>query len=156
MIARTDRTRARDAAPALILVAALLAAWQIGTSLTATPRWLLPSPLDVAAVLVAGQGRLGWHALGTLEEALVGLALAFALGADLGTAALMDRSAFARRAFFPVLLTSQTIPIVAVAPLLVTWFGYGLLPKVLVVALVCFFPLMVATFDGLGAVDPRR
>ncbi|HEY3109026.1 MAG TPA: ABC transporter permease, partial [Chloroflexota bacterium] len=106
-----------------------------------------------AGALVGGEGRLGWHALGTLEEALIGLALAFALG--VGTAILMDRNAFARRAFYPVLVASQTIPVIAVAPLLVFWFGYGLLPKVLVVALVCFFPVVVATFDGLGMVDPE-
>jgi ABC-type nitrate/sulfonate/bicarbonate transport system permease component len=136
-----------------MLAAGLLVAWQSWTSARSTPKFLLPSPLDVAGALVSGEGRLGWHALGTLEEALIGLALAFALG--VGTAILMDRNAFARRAFYPVLVASQTIPVIAVAPLLVFWFGYGLLPKVLVVALVCFFPVVVATFDGLGMVDPE-
>jgi ABC-type nitrate/sulfonate/bicarbonate transport system permease component len=147
------RARPRDAAPALILAGALLLAWQAGTSAWAVHKWLLPSPLDVAGALVGQAGWLSWHALRTLEEALIGLGLAFALG--VGTAIVMDRSAFARRAFYPILVTSQTIPIIAIAPLLVIWFGYDLLPKVLVVALVCFFPVVVATFDGLGAVDPE-
>jgi ABC-type nitrate/sulfonate/bicarbonate transport system permease component len=146
------RARARDAAPALVLGLALLLVWQAATDLWAVQKWLLPSPLDVAGALVGDSGMLAWHALRTLQEALLGLALAFAVG--VGTAVAMDRSGFARRAFYPVLVTSQTIPVVAVAPLLVIWFGYDLLPKVLVVALVCFFPIVVATFDGLGAVDP--
>jgi ABC-type nitrate/sulfonate/bicarbonate transport system permease component len=147
------RTRPGDAAPALVLAGALLLAWQVGTSAWTVPKWLLPSPLDVAGALVGGAGLLAGHALRTLEEALAGLALAFAVG--VGTAVLMDRSGFARRAFYPILVTSQTIPVVAIAPLLVIWFGYDITPKILVVALVCFFPIVVATFDGLGAVDPE-
>jgi ABC-type nitrate/sulfonate/bicarbonate transport system permease component len=147
------RPRVRDAAPALALAAVLLLAWQAGTSAWSVPKWLLPSPLDVVAALIGGSGLLAVHAVRTLEEALIGLALAFALG--VGTGILMDRSLFARRAFYPILVTSQTIPIIAIAPLLVIWFGYDLLPKILVVALVCYFPLVVATFDGLGAVDPE-
>jgi ABC-type nitrate/sulfonate/bicarbonate transport system permease component len=145
--------RAADALPAAALSAAILLAWQTATGLGRLPRWLLPSPLDIATALVTNAPLLAFHAARTLEEALIGLALAFALG--IGTAIVMDRSEFARRAFYPVLVTSQTIPIVAIAPLLVIWFGYDLLPKVLVVALVCFFPMVVATFDGLGAVDPE-
>jgi ABC-type nitrate/sulfonate/bicarbonate transport system permease component len=145
--------RAADALPAAALTAAILLVWQTATGLGRLPKWLLPSPLDIATALVTNAPLLAFHAARTLEEALIGLVLAFALG--LGTAVVMDRSEFARRAFYPVLVTSQTIPIVAIAPLLVIWFGYDLLPKVLVVALVCFFPMVVATFDGLGAVDPE-
>jgi ABC-type nitrate/sulfonate/bicarbonate transport system permease component len=145
--------RAADALPAAALTAALLLVWQTATGLGGLPKWLLPSPLDIAAALVTSAPLLAFHAARTLEEALIGLLFAFALG--VGTAIVMDRSEFARRAFYPILVTSQTIPIVAIAPLLVIWFGYDLLPKVLVVGLVCFFPMVVATFDGLGAVDPE-
>ena len=145
--------RAADVLPAIALAALLLVSWQAATALWRVPKWLLPSPTDIAAALVANAPLLAFHATRTLEEAVVGLALAFVLG--VGTAVMMDRSGFARRAFYPVLVTSQTIPVIAIAPLLVIWFGYDLLPKVLVVALVCFFPMVVSTFDGLGSVDPE-
>jgi ABC-type nitrate/sulfonate/bicarbonate transport system permease component len=154
-----DRSRERRATrpaaslPAIVLAAGILAAWQVAATALRVPKWLLPTPADIGLALVHGAPLIGWHALGTLQEALLGLALAFAVG--VGTAVVMDRWPFARRAFYPVLVTSQTVPIIAIAPLLVIWFGYGILPKVLVVALVCFFPVVVATFDGLGAVDPE-
>lgn len=150
---RSPMRRVADALPAAALAAAILLVWQIATALAQMPKWLLPSPLDIADALVTTAPLLAFHAVRTLEEALIGLSLAFALG--VGTAIVMDRSEFARRAFYPILVTSQTVPVIAIAPLLVIWFGYGLLPKVLVVALVCFFPMVVATFDGLGSVDPE-
>jgi ABC-type nitrate/sulfonate/bicarbonate transport system permease component len=143
--------RLRELGPALALAALVLIAWQVVATILRVPRWLLPAPLDIAAALVAGADLIAIHALRTLEETLIGLAVAFTAG--VGTAILMDRSPFARRALYPILVTSQTVPIVAVAPLLVIWFGYDILPKLIVVALVCFFPIVVATFDGLGAVD---
>jgi ABC-type nitrate/sulfonate/bicarbonate transport system permease component len=136
--------------PAL-LVAGALAAWQLATVVFRLPRWLLPSPLDIAAALVGGADLIAVHAARTLEETLLGLAGAFVAG--VAAAVTMDRAPLARRAFYPVLVVSQTVPVVAIAPLLVVWFGYDLLPKVIVVALVCFFPVVVATFDGLGSVD---
>jgi ABC-type nitrate/sulfonate/bicarbonate transport system permease component len=88
----------------------------------------------------------------TLVETLVGFGLALVVGLSL--ALLIDFSATLRRAIYPLLVVSQTVPIIAIAPLLVIWFGYGILPKVLVVALVCFFPIVVSTTDGLQAADP--
>ena len=90
----------------------------------------------------------------TLVEALVGCGLSVALAA--ATAIALDRWAPVRRAVEPLLVTSQTIPIVAIAPLFVIWFGFGLLPKVLIVVLVTFFPVTIALLDGFGRVDARR
>ena len=118
----------------------------------ATPRWLLPSPLDIVAALAGSGDLLLVHAATTLVETLLGLTVAFVLG--VGLAVAMDRVPIARRAFYPVLVASQTVPVVAVAPLLTIWFGFDMLPKVIVVALVCFFPIVVGTFDGLRSVDP--
>ena len=89
----------------------------------------------------------------TLVEALVGCALSVTLA--IGVAVALDRWAPVRRAVEPLLVTSQTIPIVAIAPLFVIWFGFGLLPKVLIVVLVTFFPVAIALLDGFGRVDPE-
>jgi ABC-type nitrate/sulfonate/bicarbonate transport system permease component len=149
----TDPARWRpvDAIPAVLLAAVLLLVWQVGATALAVPRWLLPTPLDVVQAIVADPDLLRVHAARTLLEALVGLTLAAAAG--IGIAILMDRWPFARRAFYPVLVGSQTVPILPIAPLLVIWLGYDIAPKLIVVALVCFFPMVVATFDGLGSVD---
>src|SRR4051794_38802122 len=126
-----------DLGPALVLTGLLLAIWQGAAMALRVPKWLLPSPFDIAAALVGGADLIAVHALRTLEETLIGLSVAFLLG--VGTAVVMDRSRLARRALYPILVVSQTVPIVAVAPLLVIWFGYDILPKLIVVALVCFF-----------------
>jgi ABC-type nitrate/sulfonate/bicarbonate transport system permease component len=95
---------------------------------------------------------LGMHTWQTLKETWLGLGLSLAVG--LGLALLIDFSALLRRTIYPLLVVSQTVPILALAPLLIIWFGYGILPKVIVVALVCFFPIVVSTADGLRVADP--
>ena len=84
-------------------------------------------------------------------EAIIGFTLSIAFAFAL--AWLMDSVSLVRRALYPLLVTSQTIPIISVAPLFLIWFGYGLVPKVLVVVLVCFFPVVVSFLQGLAAVD---
>ena len=145
-------SRARDVAPAVALAAAILVAWQLVVAALRVPRWLLPAPLDIAAALVGGRDLLFDHTVMTLGETLAGLAAAFVLG--VGLAIAMDRIGPVRRAVYPLLVASQTVPVVAIAPLLTIWFGFDVLPKVIVVALVCFFPIVVGTFDGLASVDP--
>jgi ABC-type nitrate/sulfonate/bicarbonate transport system permease component len=135
-----------------VLAVLLLLCWQLAVGAFALPRWLLPSPLDIVAALVGGRDLLLVHAAVTLVETLIGLVSAFVVG--VGLAVVMDRIALARRAFYPVLVASQTVPVVAIAPLLTIWFGFDVLPKVIVVGLVCFFPIVVGTFDGLSSVDP--
>lgn len=90
----------------------------------------------------------------TAQEMLLGLLLALVAGAAL--ALVLHRFAAARKALYPLLVGTQAIPIVTIAPLLAAWFGYGLLPKLVIVALVCFFPIVVTTLDGLRAVDPEQ
>jgi ABC-type nitrate/sulfonate/bicarbonate transport system permease component len=84
---------------------------------------------------------------------VLGLALALLTGVAL--AAALDLSSWLRRALYPLLVISQTIPILALAPLLIIWFGFGIIPKVFIVALVCFFPIAVNTADGLSGADPE-
>lgn len=139
-------------APPVVLVAALLALWQAGVQLSGIQTWLLPSPLAVIQAGWEARGLLGPHILQTTLETVVGFALALVAGVGLGLA--IDYSSLLRSALYPLLVISQTVPTVAIAPLLVIWFGYGLLPKVLVVGLICFFPIVVSTTDGLRAADP--
>jgi ABC-type nitrate/sulfonate/bicarbonate transport system permease component len=139
-------------APPLVLILSLLVIWQLGTSVMEIPKWLLPSPVQILEAGIEARGLLGPHTWQTLKETWLGLSLALAVG--LGLALVVDSSSLLRRTIYPLLVTSQTVPILALAPLLIIWFGYGIVPKVIVVALVCFFPIVVSTADGLRVADP--
>lgn len=139
--------------PAVIVLAALIALWQWYASQPEVDPQLLPTPLAVWTSLVAQRDILWYHTLVTLNETLVGFAVALAAGVLFGT--VIDFSPWLRRALYPLLVASQTIPIITLAPLLVLWFGYELLSKSIVVLLVCFFPITVALADGLRAADPE-
>lgn len=140
-------------APACAVVA-LLAVWQGACSLGLVPNFMLPSPVQVVAALVADFPLLLSHMWTTLSEAALGLAIGVAVGFVF--AVLMDKFETFYLAFDPLLTVSQTIPTVAIAPLLVLWFGYGLMPKVLLVVLTTFFPVTVALASGFRSVDPDQ
>ena len=114
---------------------------------------MLPSPSRVVNALWDARATAVANLVPTLVEALVGSALSVTFA--VATAVALDRWEPVRRALEPLLVTSQTIPIVAIAPLFVIWFGFGLLPKVLIVVLVTFFPVTIALLDGFGRVDPE-
>jgi ABC-type nitrate/sulfonate/bicarbonate transport system permease component len=139
--------------PALVFSLLVLGGWQAGTVLSGVSPLLLPSPWQVARSLVANVPLLASNALVTLQEILIGFALGALAGVGLGL--VLSWSRLAERALYPWLVGSQMVPIVAVAPILVVWFGFTIIPKVLVVALVCFFPVVVNTADGLRAVGPE-
>jgi putative hydroxymethylpyrimidine transport system permease protein len=115
--------------------------------------FLVPAPSDIATSLWRDRSLLADDTWVTLREVLLGFLCA--LGAGLAFAIALHLSDTLRRAFYPLLVASQTIPPVAIAPILVVWFGFGLGPKVLLIALVCFFPITVNTLDGLRSVDPQ-
>ncbi len=138
--------------PPLLLLVLLLVGWQVATAVWQIEPWLLPSPLQIARAALDARGLLGPHIWQTMIETLVGFVLATTVG--FGLALTIDFSTALRRAIYPILVVSQTVPIIAIAPLLVIWFGYGILPKVLVVSLVCFFPIVVSMADGLQSADP--
>ncbi|MBN1287757.1 MAG: ABC transporter permease [Anaerolineae bacterium] len=146
------RRRLDQAAPPVILALALLALWEAGVRLAGVPAWQLPAPSAVIAAGWAQRAALAGHVVYTLVEALLGLALALATG--VGLAALIDISQPVRRALYPLLVLSQTIPLFVLAPWLVILFGFDLRPKVIVVVLVCFFPIVVNASDGLASADP--
>jgi NitT/TauT family transport system permease protein/putative hydroxymethylpyrimidine transport system permease protein len=137
---------------ALVLFVALLGVWQLYADLGGVDDFLLPSPTDVGAALWNDRGILWSDLLVTGQEVVLGILLAVAVALVLATAIHLFRPM--RRAVYPLLIGSQTIPIPMVGILLVAWFGYDIFPKVVIVALVSFFPIVVTTVDGLGAVDP--
>lgn len=137
--------------PPTLLVISLLLLWEGLVWYFAIPDWLLPPPSRIVRTLFASLPVLTGHTLATLTVTIPGFALALVAGFNLGIA--LDASPVLRRAIYPLLVTSQTVPIVAIAPLLVVGFGFGLLPKVLVVALITFFPIVVNTIDGLQSAD---
>ena len=113
--------------------------------------YLLPAPSEVARALVEDRDVLLPDAWVTAQEVLLGFALALAAG--LAVAVSLHLSPMLRRALYPIVVASQAVPVVVIAPILVIWFGFGMGPKLIVIALICFFPIVVNTLDGLRAVD---
>jgi ABC-type nitrate/sulfonate/bicarbonate transport system permease component len=136
----------------LIVVLALLAGWELIVRLDWVNALLLPAPTDVVSSLWTDRGLLAPDLLTTTEEVLLGLLAALAVGILLALA--MHLSPAVARALRPLVIGSQAVPILVVAPLVVLMLGFGILPKVLIVALVCFFPVTINLFDGLRDVDP--
>lgn len=134
-----------------VLLIILLLAWEVGVRLTDTPRWFLPRPSDVASEIVNQRALLWGHTWTTLQEVLIGYAIALVVG--ILTALAIAWSDLAERTIYPVIVASQAIPIIALAPILLIWFGFGMTPKVIVVVLLCFFPIAVNMADGLRAAD---
>jgi ABC-type nitrate/sulfonate/bicarbonate transport system permease component len=139
----------RDRLPAVALVVTILVAWEAYVRLSGVEPVVLPAPSRIAGALWDFRGDVARHALPTIIETVVGFLLAVVLA--VAAAVAMDRVPFIRRAIEPILVTSQTIPVVAVAPLFLLWFGFGLLPKILIVVVVTFFPIVVALLDGFGS-----
>ena len=139
--------------PALLALALLIGLWQWYAAQPEIDPQFLPTPAAVWAALVAQRAILWHHTLVTLWETAVGFAAALAAGVAFAT--VIDFSPWLRRALYPLLVASQTVPIITLAPLLVLWFGFGLLSKAIVVTLVCFFPVTVALADGLRSADPE-
>lgn len=151
---RTPAFLSKKVVAPVCAVVALLAVWQGACSLGLVPNFMLPSPVQVVSALVADFPLLLSHMWTTLSEAALGLVIGVAVGFVF--AVLMDKFETFYLAFDPLLTVSQTVPAVAIAPLLVLWFGYGLMPKVLLVVLTTFFPVTVALASGFRSVDPDQ
>jgi NitT/TauT family transport system permease protein/putative hydroxymethylpyrimidine transport system permease protein len=143
----------------VLLLLLLAGAWQIAArtgviaDALSLEEFLVPAPSEIASSLWQSRALLADNAWVTLREVLAGLALAVVAG--LAFALAMHLSQTLRRAAYPLIVASQTIPIPVIAPILVVWFGYGILPKLVIVALICFFPIVINTLDGLRSVDPE-
>jgi putative hydroxymethylpyrimidine transport system permease protein len=141
----------RDWGPPVVLLALLLGGWELAARLGWVEDYLLPAPSEVARALVEDRDVLLPDAWVTAQEVLLGFAIALAVG--VGVAVALHLSPMLRRALYPIVVASQAVPIVVIAPILVIWFGFGMGPKLIVIALICFFPIVVNTLDGLRAVD---
>ena len=132
--------------PALVFLFVLLMLWQLG-AMKVNAAYILPTPLQILEKLWQLRDVLFTvHLPATMLVTLVGLAISLVLG--LGLAVLMDASLFCRKAIYPVVVASQTIPTTAIAPLFFLWFGYGIWSKVLVTVLITFFPITITVYDG--------
>lgn len=141
------------------LLALLIGLWQIAASTGAIAElfslepYLVPSPSEIAQSLWENRGLLAENAWVTLREMVFGVLAAIAVG--IGFAVAMHRWRLVRDASYPLIVASQTIPVLVIAPILIVWFGYGITPKVVIIALVCFFPLTINALDGLRSVEPE-
>lgn len=144
------RRALRDVLPPLVLLTLVIVLWTVAAQ--GLSAFILPTPTHVIEAAWRTRALLGEAIGATLLETVLGLGIALVLSVLI--AAVMDLSAPIRRALYPILVASQTVQILAIAPLLIIWFGFGLTPKVIIVVLVCFFPMAVSTFDGLASADP--
>jgi ABC-type nitrate/sulfonate/bicarbonate transport system permease component len=146
------RRAAARGGPAAVLGLALLATWEVAVGLLDVPAYLVPAPSAVWRALGELRSSLPGHLGATLAAALLGLAGSAVAGVAVAVA--IRTVGLVRRALYPLLVVSQTIPMVVLAPVLIVWFGFGLAPKVGVVVLIGFFPVAVSTVDALDAADP--
>jgi putative hydroxymethylpyrimidine transport system permease protein len=137
--------------PPLALLAATVAVWELVVRVARVPEYLFPAPTAVASSLADDAGLLGRATLVTAREIVLGYLLAVAVAVAI--AVVLHFSAALRRALLPLLVLSQTVPTVLLAPILAILLGYGIEPKLIVVAVVCFFPIVVNTVDGLRSAD---
>jgi ABC-type nitrate/sulfonate/bicarbonate transport system permease component len=144
----------RRAAPALALCALLLGGWEAYVDLSGVEAAVLPAPHAIASALWHGGGVLWRNFAVTAEEVALGLAMAMAGG--FGLAVAMHLWPLLRRAVYPLAVGSQAVPIPVIGVLLVFWWGFGIFPKLVVIALICFFPVLVTTVDALASVDPDQ
>ncbi len=152
-----DRRRERLAAgisdklPAIAALCLIVLFWSLLAHSDAVPDYMLPSPGKVAKALISDRKIIMNHSLYTLQEALYGLVIGITLAFI--TATLMDHFLVLNRAFYPIMIITQTIPTIAIAPMLVLWMGFGMAPKITLVVVTTFFPITVGLLDGYRSVD---
>jgi ABC-type nitrate/sulfonate/bicarbonate transport system permease component len=137
--------------PAALLIVAIVLAWELYAQFSGIKATTLPAPSRVLLQIIENRQALIDNAIPTIVATSSGFALSVTTA--FAFSVLVDFVRPLRRALFPVFIISQTLPLVAIAPLVVLWFGFGLLPKILLVALVTFFPMMVALVQGYDSTD---
>ena len=130
----------------------LLVLWEACVWIFRIPLYVLPAPSQVVAALVNEAGVLFEHSLVTVAEALAGMGIALALSLVLGI--LMDAFPAFKQSIYPILVVTQTVPMIVLAPIFIIYLGFGLAPKILTVVLMCFFPVVVSFTDGMAQVSP--
>ncbi len=139
--------------PPLLLILVLLVGWEIAGATGYLPKYIAPAPTLILERMVEDYPILWDHTLRTLEEVLIGYGIGITLGFLIGLAIVY--SPVMERALYPLVIASQTIPHIALAPVLILWFGFGMTSKVIIVTQVTFFPIVIATVDGMRSIDPE-
>jgi putative hydroxymethylpyrimidine transport system permease protein len=139
---------------AVLLVLVLIGGWELYADLGGVDEFILPAPSQIGQAMWDDRALLWTNLTVTAREVGLGILVALVLGFLLAVALHFSRTL--RRGAYPLLVASQAVPIVIIAPLLVVWFGFGMVPKLVIIALVCFFPVVVTTLDALAAVDPDQ
>ncbi|MCE2399815.1 ABC transporter permease [Candidatus Poribacteria bacterium] len=136
----------------MVILLVVLGIWEAIVFFKDTPHYILPPPSKIVVTLFTEHEQLLKHSLVTLQEMLFGFTLAISIGIPL--AVLMFEFPVLERAFYPYVIGSQTVPVFAIAPLLVLWFGFGIASKVIMAAIIVFFAIVLNTLDGLKSTDP--
>lgn len=135
----------------LVTFLSLIVLWQLATIYLSIPSYVLPSPLDIISEFEADWKVLMMHSRVTLTETIIGLLISIFISILFGV--IMDFVPIIRKAFYPIMYTTQMIPTITIAPLLVIWFGFGIKSKILCVVLTCFFPMLVNFVDGMDSIS---
>src|SRR5919197_5671050 len=151
---RERHARLRNVLYPVGIVLGVLVIWEAGTRMLEVPAFLLPPPSAIAVSFVANASLLLFHGWITTAEILLGFALSIVVGIPLALAIFLWPTF--SRSVLPLLVSSQAMPKVAVAPLFLVWFGFGLLPKVLIAFLIAFFPVVISTAVGLASIEPEK
>ncbi len=144
------KRRLSKAAPVLVILV-LLAVWELAVQIAGIPLYVLPAPSDMLAAFAAEFSVLLGHAWITVLEALGGMAISFAAGIVIGV--MIDAMPTFKKCIYPILVVTQTVPVIVLAPIFIIYLGFGYAPKILTVVLMCFFPIVVSFSDGLGEMD---
>ncbi|WAA12863.1 ABC transporter permease [Fervidibacillus halotolerans] len=136
--------------PILVIILFLIL-WEMSSFVFQIPGWILPAPSDIFRELVVGWSNYRDDLFSTIQLIIIGLTIGS--GTGIIAAILLHLYPKLRQAFYPILIISQNIPMIVLAPLLVIWFGFGLLPKIIVITLVCFFPITISLLDGFRQTD---
>jgi ABC-type nitrate/sulfonate/bicarbonate transport system permease component len=142
----------KNTLPPFLIVLLLLGLWQVGSETGTLPSYIFPPPTSVAKEIYEQPGLFWENAETTLIEIAIGGAIGIVFGFIVGS--LISMSKIARAALYPLVVASQSVPILALAPLLILWLGFGIEPKIVIVVQIVFFPVAVAAIQGLSTVDP--
>ena len=146
------KSNKRDILYPIFTIIAIILLWELITEGFQIPSYILPDPGQVVQAFFQDFSLIMYHLGATLLEGVIGLGISVALSVVM--AVCMDCFPAVRKSLYPILVISQTIPVMAIAPLLIIWFGFGLIPKVLLIIIMCFFPITVNLTDGFSQVDP--
>ncbi len=135
----------------LVTIIVVVIIWGAAVEIFSVPSYILPGPGAVVRALISDFSLIMYHAAATVGEGALGLAISVVLSVLI--AVWMDHSPLAKKTIYPLLVITQTVPVMAIAPLLIIWFGFGMTPKIILVVIMCFFPITVNMTDGFSEVD---